>query len=414
MSVGTDKCGCAIKHIPLHILPLLAMVRTKSGDIVVDHTKRIPPEILAEIFMSTVVAEHMWIHPRHAPWVLGHICKRWRAIALSSPKNWCCLRSLFASGRPVPLISAHIQRSGRLPLTVGLNALHRPPLFALLLGQSHRFEDVTISCAMTQEGVPAHAQGNFGLTALQSAHSDSLLTALRSGDFACVKRLHFSICNLPPLCITLPSLTSLAIHASPVSLVGQLSTPNLEQLLLEYPNGRSSVFEDVRPLLQSASCTLTRLGLKDVKIMDPELISLLEFLPNLAELIFFSDYISTAFLSGLRLEKTMPCVVPKLKCLSLGGRIPVEALFDMIESRCQEQTPCQSLLSVQLCLKPGRFDVETKARLRTWSEGGMDVGAFELNRREWVSIGEVGRPTAPAAERFHLRNWPIFADFLAV
>ncbi|KAJ7607859.1 hypothetical protein FB45DRAFT_707291, partial [Roridomyces roridus] len=43
--------------------------------------RRMPPEILAEIFTSSipVVSD---------PWVWTHICSRWRAVAIATPALW--------------------------------------------------------------------------------------------------------------------------------------------------------------------------------------------------------------------------------------------------------------------------------------------------------------------------------------
>ncbi|KAJ7608991.1 hypothetical protein FB45DRAFT_762607, partial [Roridomyces roridus] len=51
--------------------------------------RRMPPEVLAEIFMSTLPEEYK--EPAkidQSPWVLGRVCSRWRTIALSIPSLW--------------------------------------------------------------------------------------------------------------------------------------------------------------------------------------------------------------------------------------------------------------------------------------------------------------------------------------
>ncbi|KAJ7609140.1 hypothetical protein FB45DRAFT_1010718, partial [Roridomyces roridus] len=55
--------------------------------------RRVPPEILAEIFSWTLPRPDEGFalagkKTRHSPWILGHICSRWRAIALSIHSLW--------------------------------------------------------------------------------------------------------------------------------------------------------------------------------------------------------------------------------------------------------------------------------------------------------------------------------------
>ncbi|KAJ7605341.1 hypothetical protein FB45DRAFT_699224, partial [Roridomyces roridus] len=54
--------------------------------------KRIPPEMVAEIFSLTVPSPWEMAgfrsREKHSPWILGHICSRWRAVALSTPSLW--------------------------------------------------------------------------------------------------------------------------------------------------------------------------------------------------------------------------------------------------------------------------------------------------------------------------------------
>ncbi|KAJ7609005.1 hypothetical protein FB45DRAFT_707482, partial [Roridomyces roridus] len=55
--------------------------------------RRVPPEILAEIFSWTLPGPDDGFalagrKVKHSPWILGHICRRWRAIALSTPSLW--------------------------------------------------------------------------------------------------------------------------------------------------------------------------------------------------------------------------------------------------------------------------------------------------------------------------------------
>ncbi|KAJ7232207.1 hypothetical protein B0H12DRAFT_1029047, partial [Mycena haematopus] len=51
--------------------------------------RRIPQDILLEIFFSCLPLEHdTHIDPAVAPLVLGRICRNWRSVAYSTPMLW--------------------------------------------------------------------------------------------------------------------------------------------------------------------------------------------------------------------------------------------------------------------------------------------------------------------------------------
>ncbi|KAJ6539587.1 hypothetical protein B0H19DRAFT_1382235, partial [Mycena capillaripes] len=137
---------------------------------------------------SSVFAEDQFLEPHHPPWILGQICGRWRAIALSTPRLWCSLMLVSSSVESLPiasilsLVSAYIERSGQLPLKLALDAGwsqgQKVPLLDLLLSQSHRWGDVSISGVDEIQG--------FG---------GSILAALQSNTFA-LQSLRFQFCYI--------------------------------------------------------------------------------------------------------------------------------------------------------------------------------------------------------------------------
>ncbi|KAJ6459933.1 hypothetical protein C8R45DRAFT_842883, partial [Mycena sanguinolenta] len=50
--------------------------------------RQMPPEILGEIFAWTLPSAHDIFGTRRCPWILTHVCSRWRAVALSIPSLW--------------------------------------------------------------------------------------------------------------------------------------------------------------------------------------------------------------------------------------------------------------------------------------------------------------------------------------
>jgi hypothetical protein len=154
---------------------------------------------------------------------------------------------------------------------------------------------------------------------------------------------------------------------------------------------------DVRSFLESSAYSLTQLGLVNTRIDNFELIDLLKLLPYLTELSIFSlSRPIDAFFIGLHSQKTVPCVAPELKRLSLDGAFTQsdgDLLLDMIESRCQDgddEMACVPLLSVQLYTFK-LFDAQTKMRLRALFDI-LDIDAFELISAEWVRIEDSESP----------------------
>ncbi|KAJ7151813.1 hypothetical protein C8R43DRAFT_483258 [Mycena crocata] len=91
--------------------------------------RRLPPEILGEIFSFAVdasfhfgdISEVSGPASNHAPWLLTRVCRHWAAVALAAPTLWSMvfldLDGLEERGA-VPMTKLCLQRSGTVPLTV--------------------------------------------------------------------------------------------------------------------------------------------------------------------------------------------------------------------------------------------------------------------------------------------------------
>ncbi|KAJ7696668.1 hypothetical protein B0H17DRAFT_389621, partial [Mycena rosella] len=91
--------------------------------------RRIPPEILAEVFIfcrdsSLDAASYYISDPREAPMLLAHICSSWRLVCHGTPRLWqhVHLRSA-ASFRKPSFIYRILARSGSLPIHLNLATL---------------------------------------------------------------------------------------------------------------------------------------------------------------------------------------------------------------------------------------------------------------------------------------------------
>ncbi|KAJ6608110.1 hypothetical protein B0H10DRAFT_1955675 [Mycena sp. CBHHK59/15] len=120
--------------------------------------RQLPSEILAEIFMFCLSFSDE-LDTRTAPWVLGQICARWRAVALSTPRLWQEIHvhldiDKFNRQRPsnmIYLLDLLLRRSGSRPLTVRASC-ERPmqshQALDMLMRESHRWADVDLYIAI--------------------------------------------------------------------------------------------------------------------------------------------------------------------------------------------------------------------------------------------------------------------------
>ncbi|KAJ7605589.1 hypothetical protein FB45DRAFT_1144050 [Roridomyces roridus] len=87
--------------------------RTKS---ILSPIRRIPPEILAEIFKAAGTSRSRFIFA-NTPWVLTHVCSRWRAIAISAASLWSFIHLDYESHEYHPaLVRTQVQRSPTLKI----------------------------------------------------------------------------------------------------------------------------------------------------------------------------------------------------------------------------------------------------------------------------------------------------------
>ncbi|KAJ7823957.1 hypothetical protein B0H14DRAFT_3729492 [Mycena olivaceomarginata] len=89
----------------------------------ISHPRRLPVEILREIFIACLPANRNAVmSAREAPLLLGRICSAWRTIALSTPRLWASLHApldyiLEKEPRKLAVIE-WLQRSGAVPISL--------------------------------------------------------------------------------------------------------------------------------------------------------------------------------------------------------------------------------------------------------------------------------------------------------
>ncbi|KAJ7684631.1 hypothetical protein DFH06DRAFT_13455 [Mycena polygramma] len=113
--------------------------RSEQHKPIVAPIRRVPPEVMGEIFVQLAAIDKPWYLPdterllelqhtvqpfsRRAPLIFGQISREWRAIALSIPSLWNSVALHCRSAKDLTnifLCSTWLQRSGSLPLSIRL------------------------------------------------------------------------------------------------------------------------------------------------------------------------------------------------------------------------------------------------------------------------------------------------------
>lgn len=317
--------------------------------------RRMPPEILAEIFAWTLPTAAEALSPssfemkRRSPWVLTHVCSHWRDVAISTPLLWSLLAMPYDDyDYPVVVAETQIQRSKALRIHL-CGSLRRPAgpqtqMLQYLIEHSLRWEELSIT--ITEKLLPlvsALRDRVPSLRRLDLQWADEITEEMaRSVDFvqtasslvdATVYRRYYPVSFLPPAhkltryCITaewsthreilsispavvearvdiFPEYPDCTVSSTIIELLqlrrlyvshdvilGSLKMPLLEQLTLEF-----TADDDVTPVLadflRNSSDSLRRLGVRGQPSRGP-FRDLLLSVPSLVELaLMFYESVS--------------------------------------------------------------------------------------------------------------------------
>ncbi|KAJ7218715.1 hypothetical protein C8J57DRAFT_273803 [Mycena rebaudengoi] len=150
------------------ILEPLVDERNATADKILRHqsvisvARRIPPEILGEIFLLTLPSQETMWHTTScvdsSPWLVGRICSRWRKIALDLPELWTTVSihklSEGTDAHPSLLLyrlEMLLQRSANQPLHLHLGF---PPSYLAAL-TSVEVHEVLVDSSLRWETVQA-------------------------------------------------------------------------------------------------------------------------------------------------------------------------------------------------------------------------------------------------------------------
>ncbi|KAJ6594632.1 hypothetical protein B0H19DRAFT_1096286 [Mycena capillaripes] len=97
----------------------------------ISHPRRLPADILQEIFVACLPADRNAVMSvQEAPLLLCRICSAWRAIALSTPRLWASLHVpfTFVASREslrMPAVAQWLERSAACPISLSLTYFGR-------------------------------------------------------------------------------------------------------------------------------------------------------------------------------------------------------------------------------------------------------------------------------------------------
>ncbi|KAF7346554.1 hypothetical protein MSAN_01883500 [Mycena sanguinolenta] len=96
-----------------------------SHKALVSHPRRLPPDIVREIFVACLpTTRNAVMSAQEAPLLLCRICSAWRTIALSSPRLWASIHVPFdyvlRNEARMPAVAQWLQRSGACPLSLSV------------------------------------------------------------------------------------------------------------------------------------------------------------------------------------------------------------------------------------------------------------------------------------------------------
>ncbi|KAJ6484208.1 hypothetical protein C8R45DRAFT_1148600 [Mycena sanguinolenta] len=178
--------------------------------------RRIPVEILSEIFLWASPSVYDVFDPEGSPWTLTHVCAKWRAIALSKPSLWSLINVDFSVSAqyPLELITIRMERAQALGIhffgSEDGDSATQIDLFNLLAECSDRWEELSVK--LTSHLTPCMTTAAHDLTRLCRAvlHWDTdesqtqdavdfFRTAFSLADITVCSQSRFVPTRLPPL-----------------------------------------------------------------------------------------------------------------------------------------------------------------------------------------------------------------------
>lgn len=140
-----------------------------ANAVLLSPARRMPDDVLKEIFERCFSSEDRSLHSDQPPWVLGRVCRQWREVVISSPRVWSFL-SLHFDGSPLSTekcasrertLELYLSRSEQCLLSIRVRGLNYSyPMLGIISRFAHRWENVTFGMPLYDESLPL-AKGNL-------------------------------------------------------------------------------------------------------------------------------------------------------------------------------------------------------------------------------------------------------------
>ena len=265
--------------------------------------RRLPYELLAQIFDDYV---DNGLSPKYAspPWILGHICKSWRAAALSTPLLWT--RFHFTVGKNIseaqvtytllPAYTTILQLSSNRPISFYYKQEDDGPATAIL--------KIIFDCAERWENVTFILPESVGMHFCHIKHRLPLLRSLAI-------RLDDGITRLTLDMFTeAPKLEHVVVERSAFSGPTFLAWPQLKSFVnrrMEVTAVYNVLVSEERPNLHtlgfSTECTQAYLGpvapLSSKPIAFPKLTTLILLIDTTTPNVILTDAVANLYLPSL-------------------------------------------------------------------------------------------------------------------
>jgi hypothetical protein len=356
--------------------------------------RRLPPEVLSEIFLC-YEDENNVSPPRlnKAPLLLGGVCSRWRTIALSTPRLW---NSFALTIRPkylksdAMLAKTWLARAGTCPLTIRLGSRgdYQNPMRLLMkvfLLHCEQWYDIHISiplpvlesltpaknrlprlqrlsldvglyeplhifeCAPRLQWLKLASDLDPSMVKVPWNQIEYFDTGKRKIDH-CLKLLR-ATSNLETCVVDLISLEpsqshssvellrlrSMTIRGNPTHFFDTLVSPKLHEISIT-----ESYWTATSQLVSLLSrCSLAKLSLNLRSLSDNEMIQVLQACPSLVQLDLCYQHMSTSFLTQFAYRRTpenstTQQLVPMLHTMNItycGTEFNIPDFADAIQSR---------------------------------------------------------------------------------
>ncbi|KAJ6578180.1 hypothetical protein B0H19DRAFT_985709 [Mycena capillaripes] len=412
--------------------------RIRQHRAAISSVRRVPPELICEIFSLTVSGRILQNKNRASgskpPWHLGHICGSWRQAALSYTPFWSSIAvpSSLSSDTHLSRIEAQLLRAVNAPLEIYWSKVTSnvdSRLLDLVLPECSRWRTLRLDFAHSSHvlnwllPVNGHLHSLENLEVVDGFHStlpdvfsdtanlrQVILTTDRflpspispalpwsqithyRGAYTLTRQLdilsyapHLLECVLGFIHdysfitshVVLPDLRRLCVEDD--AILAHLTAPLLEDLTVVWFSST------LLPFVHRSSCTLTKLVLTRCTV-SPELTTALENLPSLTHLLLAVDdeesdeeadeEAQTFLFSAMSSAGSASDMCPNLTLLAFGyvSSTPWDSFFTMAQSRFQREA---SRFSLRI-FNPGDLTIDApKGQVRMLQDAGMDIGLLD-------------------------------------